>query len=139
MIYHVNRVAFKADVSAEDKRHSLDLLRKQGEAIPAVKSFVVGTDLGGDYEIGAIFVLENLDGLWEYLIHPIHFESEKWGFHLVERFEAFDTTDSDDPEYGEKIAALQTRSYQENPELAELVAQVPTFTAPGDLGSPEQV
>lgn len=138
MIYHVNRVAFKAGVSAEDKRHGLDLLRKQGEAIPAVKSFVVGADLGGDYEIGAIFVLEDLDGLWEYLIHPVHFESEKWGFHLVERFEAFDTTDSDDPEYGEKIAALQTRSYQENPELAELVAQVPTFVAPGDPDSPKQ-
>jgi len=114
-----------------------DLLRRQFEAIPAVKSFIVGADLGGDYEVGAIFVLENLDGFWEYLVHPVHFESEKWGFPFVERFEAFDTTDSDDPDYGQKIAALQTRSYQENPELAALVSQVASFEAAGDSGSPE--
>ncbi len=137
MIYHVNRVSFKAGVSEEDKRHGLELLRRQGEAIPAVKSFVVGADLGGDYEVGAIFVFEDLDGFWEYLVHPVHFENEKWGFPFIERFEAFDTTDSDDPEYGQKIAALQTRSYQENPELAALVSQVPSFVAAGDSGSPE--
>jgi hypothetical protein len=132
MIYHVNRATFKEGVSAEQKSHALDLLRQQGEAIPAVKAFVVGADLGGEFEVGAIFVLEDLDGFWEYLIHPVHFESEKQAFHLIERFEAFDTTDSDDPDFGAKIAALQTRSYQENPELAALVAQVPTFTAAGD-------
>jgi len=137
LIYHVNRVSFKAGVSEEDKRHGLELLRRQGEAIPAVKSFVVGADLGGDYEVGAIFVFEDLDGFWEYLVHPVHFENEKWGFPFIERFEAFDTTDSDDPEYGQKIAALQTRSYQENPELAALVSQVPSFVAAGDSGSPE--
>ncbi len=59
--------------------------------------------------------LEDLDGFWEYPVHPVHFEAEKWGLPFIERFEAFDTTDSDDPEYGQKIAALQTRSYQENP------------------------
>ena len=138
MIYHVNRAAFKADVSPEDTRHALDLLRKQGEAIPAVKSFVVGADLGGDYQYGAIFVIEDLDGFWEYLTHPAHFESEKFALSLVERFEAFDTTDSDDPEYGEKIANLQTRSYQENPALAALVSEVPSFTAAGDAGSTKE-
>lgn len=78
MIYHVNRATFRSDVSAEDKRYALDLLRRQGEAIPAVKSFVVGADLGGEYESGAIFVIEDLDGFWEYLTHPAHFESQKF-------------------------------------------------------------
>ena len=87
MIYHVNRVSFKVGVNAEDKRHGLELLRRQGEIIPAVKSFVVGADLGGDFEVGAIFVLEDLEGFWEYLVHPVHFESEKWGFPFVEKFE----------------------------------------------------
>ena len=72
MIYPVNRASYKADVSPEEKRHGLELLRRQGEAIPAVKSFVVGADLGGDYEAGAIFLIEDLDGFWEYLTHPAH-------------------------------------------------------------------
>jgi hypothetical protein len=130
MIFHVNRLSFKADVSPDEKSRGLDLLRQQGESIPAVKSFVVGPELGGDFEYGAIFVIEDLDGYWEYLTHPAHFESEKSGLHLIERFEAFDTTDSDDPEYGDKIAALHSRSYQENPELAKLVSEVPSFVVP---------
>lgn len=138
MIYHVNRATFKEGVTAEQKAHALELLHKQGEAIPAVKAFVVGVDLGGEFEAGGIFVIEDLDGFWEYLTHPVHFETEKQAFHLIERFEAFDTTDSEDPEYGAKIAALQTRSYQENPELAALVAQVPTFTASGESEPTQQ-
>lgn len=134
MIYHVNRATFRSDVRAEDKRYALDLLRRQGEAIPAVKSFVVGADLGGEYESGAIFVIEDLDGFWEYLTHPAHFESEQFAMSLVTKFEAFDTTDSEDPDYGTKIADLQTRSYQENPALAALVSDVPSFVAAGDAG-----
>lgn len=138
MIYHVNRAVFKEGVSEEDKRHALDLLRKQGETIPAVKSFVVGQDLGGDFEASGVFVIEDLDGFWEYLTHPVHFETEQASFHLVEKFEAYDITDSNDPDYGEKIAALQTRSYKENPALAELISQVPSFAAAGDTSSPQQ-
>jgi hypothetical protein len=137
MIYHVNRATFKEGVTAEQKQHALDLLRRQGEAIPSVKAFVVGADVGGEFEAGGIFVIEDLDGFWEYLVHPVHFESEEQAFHLVERFEAFDTTDSDDPDISAKIAALQTRSYQENPELAALVEQVPTFTAAGQASGSE--
>jgi len=136
MIFHINRLTFKADVTPDDKRRGLDLLRNQGNSIPAVKSFVVGPELGGDFEYGAVFVVEDLDGYWEYLTHPAHFESEKSGLHLIQDFQAFDTTDSDDPEFGAKIAALHTRSYQENPELAALVAEVPSFTVPD--GSPSQ-
>ncbi len=59
------------------------------------------------------------------------------GVPLRRKVRAFDTTDSEDPEYGQKIAALHTRSYQENPELAALVSQVSSFVAAGDSGSPE--
>lgn len=129
MIFHVNRMSFKAGVSGEDKFHCIELLRKQGADIPAVKSYIVGAEFGADFEFGAIFVIEDLTGFWEYLTHPVHFETEKWGLPFIERFEVFDTTDSDDPTYGQQIAALQTRSYQENPELATLVSQIPSFNA----------
>jgi hypothetical protein len=130
MIFHVNRLTFKADVTHEQRREGMDLLRQQGTAITAVKSFVVGSELGADYEWGAVFVIEDLEGYWEYLTHPAHFRSEQMGLHLIERFEAFDVTDSEDPEMGGKISALHARSYAENPELARLVSQVPTFAVP---------
>jgi hypothetical protein len=123
-------LTYKTEVTAEQRKEGLDLLRKQGELIPAVKSYIVGPELGADYEYGAIFVLEDLEGYWEYLIHPAHFESEKSGLHLIERFEAFDTTDSDDPELASKIAALHQRSYEENPEIAALIGQVPDMVVP---------
>lgn len=135
MIFHVNRMTLKADVTAEQRRDGIELLRQQGESIDAVKSFVVGPDLGGDYELGAVFVIEDLEGYWEYLTHPAHFRSEKEGLHLVEKFEAFDITDSDDPEMGAKIARLHARSYEENAELAKLVAGVPSFTVPDGAAS----
>ena len=69
-------------------------------------------------------MLEDLDGYWEYLTHPAHVHSEMSGMELIDRFEAFDVTDSDDPEIGDKIATLQARNYEEHPELAELVAVV---------------
>ncbi|MDJ0350626.1 Dabb family protein [Cryobacterium sp. PH29-G1] len=134
MIFHINRLSFKTDVSENDKRRGLELLRRQGESIPAVTSFVVGPELGGDFEYGAVFVIDDLDGYWEYLTHPAHFESEKSGLHLVERFAAFDTTDSDAPDYGEKIAALHARSYRESPELAKLVSEVPSFVVQSGSG-----
>jgi hypothetical protein len=135
MIFHVNRLTFKVDVTQEQRREGMDLLRQQGTAIDAVQSFVVGPELGADYEWGAVFVIEDLEGYWEYLTHPAHFRSEQMGLHLVERFEAFDVTDSEDPEMGGKISALHARSYAENPELARLVSQVPTFAVPDGTGT----
>ena len=135
MIHHVNRLTYKAEVSQEQRREGVKLLQQQGQSIPAVKSFIVGRDLGGEYEWGAVFVIEDLDGYWEYLTHPAHFRSEKMGLHLVERFETFDITDSDDPEIGAKIVRLHARSYAENPELAKLVAEVPSFAVPDGAGA----
>lgn len=135
MIFHINRLTFKSDLSEEQRRTGLDLLRQAGEANPAVRSYVVGPDLGGEFEWGAVYVVEDLDGYWEYLTHPAHVHSEMSGMELIDRFEAFDVTDSDDPEIGDKIAGLQARNYEEHPELAGLVAQVPSFTVPDGEGS----
>jgi hypothetical protein len=135
VIFHINRLTFKADISEEQRQAGLGLLREAGAANPAVKSFVVGRDLGGDFEWGAVYVVEDLDGYWAYLTHPAHVQSEMLGMELIDRFEAVDITDSDDPDIKAKIAKLQARNYEENPDLAALVAQVPSFTVPdGDHG-----
>lgn len=134
MIFHINRLTLKPNLTEEQRREVLDLLRQAGAANPAVRSFVVGRDPGGDFEWGAVYVLEDLDGYWEYLTHPAHLRSEVKGIPLLERFEAFDITDSNDPEIGDKIARLHRRNYAEHPEVAALVAQMPSFGVPDGKG-----
>jgi len=107
MIFHINRATYKAGLSEEQRRAGVEMLRQSGAVNPAVKSYVVGPELGGEFEYGAVYVFEDLDG-----------------------------SDSDDPEFGEKIAALQARHLQEQPELAALVAQAASFTVPDRTGQP---
>ena len=131
MIFHINRATYKAGLSEEQRRAGLQMLRQSGAANPAVKSYVVGRELGGEFEYGAVYVFEDLDGYWAYLTHPAHVREELEGTPLLEKFAAIDVTDSDDPEIGDKIAALQARHLQESPELAAQIAQAASFTVPG--------
>src|SRR5262245_25338629 len=64
MIFHINRATFKADLSEEQRRAGLELMRQAGAANPAVKSYVVGPELGGDFEYTVVYVVEDLDGYW---------------------------------------------------------------------------
>ena len=134
MIFHINRMTFKPGVDEESRRACLDAAREAGSANPAVRSFPVGPELGGEFEWGAVYVVDDLDRYRAYLTHPAHVRSEMTGIELTERFVAFDVTDSDDPEVGEKIARLQARHFEESPELAALVARAASFVVPGGTG-----
>src|SRR5262245_16883870 len=135
MIFHINRMTYKADLSEEQRRAGLELCRQAGAANPAVKSYVVGPELGGEFEYSAVYVVEDLDGYWAYLTHPAHVRSELEGTPLIERFVAIDVSDSDDPHLGEKIAALQARNFQEHPESAPARPQQPALNVPDGPGS----
>ena len=135
MIFHINQATYRADLSEEQRRAGLEMLRRSGAANPAVKSYAVGPELGGEFEYGAVYVFEDLDGYWAYLNHPVHVHEELEGTPLLEKFAAFDISDSDDPELGEKIAALQARNLEEHPDVAEVIAQAASFTVPDGKGS----
>ena len=135
MIFHINRATYKAGLSEEQRRGGLEMLRQSGASNPAVKSYVVGPEFGGEFEYGAVYVVEDLDGYWQYLDHPVHVREELTGMELIERFEVVDITDSDDLEIGEEIARLQVRHMEAHPELAGLMAKVPSFTVPDGKGS----
>ena len=139
MIFHINRITLKKNLSEEQRRAGVEMLRQSGAANPAVKSYVVGPELGGEFEYSAVYVVDDLDGYWAYLTHPAHVREELEGIPNIEKFEAIDVSDSDDPEIGEKIAALQARNYQEHPEVAALVAQAASFTVPDGVGQPSAV
>ena len=65
MIFHVNRVTFRPEVSDRQRAEALDRLRRQGSEIDAVTSWGVGPDIGGDYEWGAVFAVVDLTGYWK--------------------------------------------------------------------------
>ena len=125
MIYHGNRIKIKEGVSLEEGRAALELLETAGREIPVVESYVVGQDVGGDYDFGAVFVLKDLDAYWEYLVHPTHLTAERVGIPLMAKFEAFDITDDPDPDFQVKVAELQRRHVEADPELAALMAALP--------------
>jgi hypothetical protein len=127
MIYHGNRFTLKPGADPEQVEVALESLRNQGRSIPAVKSFVVGRDFGGEFEYGATYVLEDLDGYWEYLVHPAHLNTDRVGLPLVEKFVSFDISDDDDPELGAKIAALHKRRYDTMPDINNLVSSLPEY------------
>lgn len=131
MIYHGNRLTMKADVTPEQREEALESLRNQGESIDAVKSYVVGPDFGGEFEYGAVFVLEDLEGYWEYLMAPSHAHTDRIGLPLLEKFHSFDITDDDDPEIGEKIDELHRRRFAQDEELAQLVRELPLYRGSG--------
>jgi hypothetical protein len=134
MIYHTVRMTLRSDAPADKVEEALESLRNQGRVIPSVVSFVVGRDIGGEFEWGGTYVIEDLDGYWEYLKHPAHRRTDEIGLPLVDTFVSFDTTDDEDPEIAEKIAALHQRRYAEDPALAKLVSDLASYTgssAPG--------
>jgi hypothetical protein len=131
MIHHVNRVTVKPGTALEEIEAVLESWRTMGRTIPAVKSFVVGRDLGGDFEYSAIFAVEDLDGLYEYLTHPTTYRTDELGLHLADRLDIFDVSDDPDPELYAKIQDLHRRRNEHNPQVAETLAAVPNYRGAG--------
>jgi hypothetical protein len=134
VIYHVNRASMKSTATPEQVEAALESWRNQGRSIPAVKSFVVGRDLGGAYQVSSVFAVEDLDGLFEYLTHPTTYETDHLGLDLVERLDIFDVSDDDDPELNAKIEELHRRRNALNPEIAGMLADVPDYRGAGVEG-----
>jgi hypothetical protein len=85
MTYHTVRLTMRPGMATEKVEEALKSLRTQGRVIPSVISFVVGKDVGGEYEWGATYVIEDLDGYWEYLKHPAYRHTDEIGLPLVDK------------------------------------------------------
>jgi hypothetical protein len=135
MIFHINRVTYRDDLSEEQRQAGLEMLHQNGVANPTVKSYVVGPELGGEFDYCAVYVLDDLDGYEAYLNHPVHVNLELKGTGFLTKFAAMDVSDSDDPKLGEKIAEIQARHLEMHPDVAALIAEAPSFTVPDGSGS----
>jgi hypothetical protein len=138
MIYHSTRMTFKPGVPPEKQKEVVESLRNQGRMVPSVKAFIVGHDIGGEYEIAATYVIEDLDGYWEYLMHPSHHHTDMIGLPVGDKFVSYDVVDDDDPDMAAKIAALHQRRYDGDAELTKLVSDLGSYqgsAAPGAHGN----
>ena len=68
-----------------------------GNEIPAIVTYCVGRDIGGDFDYGATFVVNNIDDYKTYMHSPIHRKVDEIGLPLVENMVSYDITDDDDP------------------------------------------
>jgi Stress responsive A/B Barrel Domain len=128
MIYHGIRFSLKPGVTDEEVAAGLADMRAASASMPTVTSFVVGRDIGGEYDFGAVSVIEDLAGYEAMMNHPAHLEIDRAGLPLVERFASFDITDDPDPALAEKIAEIHRRRYTENPDVAGLVAGLDDYS-----------
>ncbi|WP_033340940.1 Dabb family protein [Catenuloplanes japonicus] len=131
MIYHVIRAALKKTASPAQAEAALESWRETGRSVPSVRSWVVGRDHGGEFEYGATFVFDDLDGMFEFLIHPATLRTDLIGLELIENMQIFDISDDDDPALADKIADLHRRRNAHSPEVSGLLADVPTYLGAG--------
>ncbi|GAB3376620.1 Dabb family protein [Amycolatopsis echigonensis] len=138
MIYHSIRFALKPEVTPEEKAAVVAKMHELFAAIPAVRTRIVGGDFGGKYELGAVLVIEDIEGYAEYLNHPAHLELDRVGLPLVREFMSSDITDDPDPEIGAKIAEVHRSRFENVPDIADLISGLAEYTgsaAPGKHGN----
>lgn len=138
MIHHGIRFSVKPGVPQEDVEAVLKIMRDAADSVPLLKSFVLGRDFGGEYDYGAVSVVEDLAAYETLMNHPSHLEVDRVGLPLVDKFMSFDISDDPDPELGAKIAEIHRRRYAGNPEVSDLVSDLGEYSgsaAPGKHGN----
>ena len=81
---------------------ALQYLRRIGEELDVVESYCVGQDLGGEFGVGAVYALKDIDAYRTYMFDPIHEQTDNAGLPIVSNQASYDITDDPDPRIGEK-------------------------------------
>ena len=130
MIYHINRFAIKKDAPEDQLKAAMAYLHQIGEEVAAVESYTVGRDLGGEFEIGAMYALKDIDAYRAYMYDPIHEATDNAGLPIVSNQVSYDLTDDPDPQIGDKMAQVHRDRFAERPHLRDLIKNV-GYTGPG--------
>ena len=130
-IVHVVRFKLKSNVEPTRLQAAIAQLNKMGREITSVRNFMVGKDVGGDYELAAFYQFDDLPGYAEYLMSPIHRNVDDIGLPLVDDMVSFDIAGTADPEIAENIAELHRARYAGDKALAKLVGGLKSFSGSG--------
>ena len=131
MIYHINRFAMKMDAPEDQLEAALDHLRRIGKELDAVEFYCVGRDLGGEFDVGAMYALKDIDDYRTYMFAPIHEETDNAGLPIVSNQVSYDLTDDPDPQIGDKMAQVHRDRFAERPHLRDLIQNLGSYTGPG--------
>jgi hypothetical protein len=131
VIYHIVRMSFKPDVPPEEREAGIERLRRYHEEIAVIQSWSVGRDIGGEFEIGAMYALADIEAYETYMNAPWHLETDAAGLPLVSNFVSFDLTDDEDPAIADKIAEVHRRRFENHPETLALVEGLDSYAGSG--------
>lgn len=131
MIYHINRFAIKKDAPEDQLSHVLDLMHGLGKELEAVEFYSVGRDVGGEFDIGAMYALKDIDAYRTYMFAPIHEQIDNAGLPLVTNQVSYDLTDDLDQQIGDKMAQVHRDRFAQRPELRRLVTSLGSYQGPG--------
>ena len=96
---------------------ALQYLRRIGEELDVVESYCVGQDLDGEFGVGAVYALKDIDAYRTYMFDPIHEQTDNAGLPIVSNQASYDITDDPDPRIGEKMAQVHRDRFAERPHL----------------------
>lgn len=131
MIYHQIRMAMKPDAPEDRVQYALGLLRELGDRLDVVDFHLVGRDVGGEFEYGAMYALKDVDAYRVYMYDPLHRRIDEIGLPLVANMVSFDLTDDSDPEIDAKIAQVHADRFRDHPELAGLIEDLGSYEGSG--------
>jgi hypothetical protein len=131
VIYHQVRFAIKPEVPKDQVDAALELLRRLGRELDVVESFCVGRDFGGEFTVGAVYVLKDINAYEIYMNAPLHLQIDRVGLPLVSNMISQDLTDDEDPEIGDKIAEIHRARYAKHSDVAALVGNLGSYEGSG--------
>lgn len=136
MIYHINRFATKQDAPEDQLSHVLDLMNRLGKELDVIEFYCVGRDIGGEFNIGAMYALKDIDAYRTYMFAALHEDIDNAGLPLVTNQVSYDLTDDSDPQIGEKMAQVHRDRFAQRPELRQLITSLGSYRGPGteDVG-----
>ena len=131
MIYHQVRFAMKPDAPKEQVDNAIELLRRLGRELDVVEFWCVGRDFGGEFTVGALYALKDIDAYDVYMNAPLHRQIDRAGLPLVANMISQDLTDDEDPAIGDKIAEIHRKRFAGDSELVGLVESLGSYEGSG--------
>jgi len=131
VIYHQVRFAIKPEAPRDQVEAALELMRRLGRELEAIESFCVGRDFGGEFTVGAVYVLKDIKAYEMYMNAPLHLQIDRAGLPLVKNMISQDLTDDPDPAIGDKIAEIHRKRYATHADVSGLVGNLGSYEGSG--------
>jgi stress responsive alpha/beta barrel protein len=111
----------KPDAPQEQIENALELLRRLGRELNIAESWCVGRDFGGEFTVGALYVVKDIRAYEVYMNAPLHLQVDRAGLPLVSYMISQDLT----------IAEVHRNRYAGHPDLLDLIKDLGSYEGSG--------